>query len=98
MTILGHAGTISDENGGVTADVACKQQVGGCALPAPVPATGTQIGSGYAFTWCNGVFTMGNAANGGAAVSSCPRGYAIVGTMCQKSYPATAGTAAYCKR
>lgn len=88
MTILGHAGTRSDENGGVTGDGLCKQQVGGCALPAPVPANETQIGRGYGFTW----------GNGGAAVSSCPAGFAISGNNCVKSYPATAGTAAYCKR
>jgi hypothetical protein len=86
--------------GGVTADGICKKPVAGCSLPAPLPANGTQIGTSgsYGFTWGNSVVVFGNAGNGGAAVSSCPQGYAIVGTMCQKSYPATAGTAAYCKR
>ena len=87
-------------DGGVTADGVCKKAVAGCSLPAPLPANGTQIGSSgsYGFTWGNSVNVFGNAGNGGAAIPSCPRGFAQVGNNCVKSYPATPGVAAYCKR
>lgn len=85
--------------GGVTADGACKKEVAGCSLPAPLPANGTQIGtSGYGFTWGNAVVVMGNAGNGGAALISCPAGYSISGNNCVKaSYAATVVSPKICK-
>ena len=89
----------TNEVAGITTDGLCKRQVPGCQLTAPVPANGTQIAS-YGFTWGNGVYQMSNASNGGLPTSSCPGkgGFVQVGNNCVKSYPATPGTAAYCKR
>ena len=86
----------SNVDGGETADGQCKKAVAGCNLPAPLPANGTQI-AGYGFTWGNSVVQYGNAANGGAAVTSCSPGYSVNGNNCVKTYPVTVVSPAVCK-
>ncbi len=95
----GWAANQTNQDGGVTADGLCKKAVQGCALPAPLPANGTQIGtSGYGFTWGNAVVVFGNAGNGGAATLSCPAGYTLSGSTCNKaSYAATVVSPKICK-
>jgi hypothetical protein len=53
-------------DGGVTSDGKCKKQSGTLTI-TPFPPNGTPIGT-YGFTWGNGVYAWGTAANGGAAV------------------------------
>lgn len=92
----GWAANSTNVDGGVTADGLCKKAVAGCNLSAPLPANGTQI-AGYGFTWGNAVVQWGSAANGGAAIISCPAGYSVNGTNCVKTYPVTVVTPAQCK-
>jgi len=92
----GWAANQTNVDGGVTADGKCKKAVAGCNLPNP-PANGTQIGS-WGFTWGNAVIAMGSAQNGGAAVASCPKPFALQGGKCIQTAAITPAVAAYCKR
>lgn len=91
----GWAANLTNVDGGVTTDGQCKRQVPGCVLPPPFPAQAAI--AGYGFTWNNAVIQFGNAANGGAAVASCPAGYNASGNNCVKSYAATLVSPAFCK-
>lgn len=58
----------SNQNGGVTTDGKCKKGI--CTWNErefPSPPNGTPIGT-WGFTWANGLYVWGSAANGGVAV------------------------------
>lgn len=54
-------------DGGITADGKCKKQVCGPFNTNTLPPNGTAVGT-WGFTWGNGLWAWGTAANGGAAI------------------------------
>lgn len=54
-------------NGGPTPDKKCKKLACANISVAPLPANGTAVGA-WGFTWGNGLWAWGTAANGGAAI------------------------------
>lgn len=63
----GWLSNMTNVNGGPTPDGKCKKLACANISVAPLPPNGTPVGT-WGFTWGNGLWAWGNAANGGAAI------------------------------